>query len=111
MRRGRRKDDDLYNLPPGQAFKVLTNALYDDHGQSDEQVEADELRYRPIAVKPIVSVFDPWDIFLIEGSVGARLLWRMVDAKDEPRECSLLSGEFETVLEAFLAALPAFQRT
>lgn len=102
---GKRRDDHLLSAPSPEALRTFVGALYEDHGQSDDQVEADDERYRRFVVKPQVDVFDPWDIFLIEGEMGARLIWRR-GTEAEPRECELAPGEFDDVLKQFLAALP-----
>ena len=101
---GKRRDEGLMGASSEDVVRTLVEALYEDHGQSDEQVEADDERYRRFVVKPLVDVFDPWDIFLIEGEKDARLIWRRVkDAKLRERE--LASGEFDAVLKRFLDAL------
>jgi hypothetical protein len=101
---GKRRDEGLMGGSSEEVVRTLVAALYEDHGQTDEQVEADDERYRRFVVKPQVDVFDPWDIFLIEGEKNARLIWRRVkEAKVRERE--LASGEFDAVLTAFLTAL------
>ncbi|HKQ70888.1 MAG TPA: Imm42 family immunity protein [Polyangiaceae bacterium] len=101
---GKRRDEGLMGASSEEIVRILVEALYEDHGQSDEQVEADDERYQRFVVKPQVDVFDPWDIFLIEGEKNARLIWRQVkDAGVHERE--LASGEFDAVLRRFLAAL------
>ena len=92
------------NASSKEVVRTFVEALYDDHGQSDEQVKADDERYRRFVVKPLVDIFDPWDIFLIEGEKSARLMWRRVK-EDEVRECELAPGEFDMVLKQFLEAL------
>lgn len=98
---GRRVDEHLAALSRSEVLHEISNALFDDHGQSSEQVEADEERYRPFFVKPDVDVFDTWDVFLVEGRQNARLIWRRHD-EDDARECVLHRGEFEAILRAFL---------
>jgi hypothetical protein len=102
---GHRQDEHLASVDPDEAYRTLVHALYDDHGQSTEQIEADEERYRRLVVKPQVDAFDPWDIFLVEGTTTARLIWRRQD-EASPHWCDLAPGEFDRVARGFLAALP-----
>lgn len=102
---GQRGDEYLLSAPSLEVLRTIVRALYEDHGQSDEQVEADDERYRRFLVKPQLDVFDAWDIFLVEGEKAARLIWRRVSEGDL-RDCELASGEFDDVLKRFLAALP-----
>jgi hypothetical protein len=101
---GKRRDESFTGASSEEVVRTLLVALYEDHGQSDEQVDADDERYRRFAVKPLVDVFDPWDIFLVEDEKSARLIWRRVK-EVKLRERELASGEFDAVLKAFLAAL------
>jgi hypothetical protein len=102
--KGMRRDNGLMNLSSKEVVSTIVAALYEDHGQSDEQVRADDERYRRFVIKPLISVFDPWDIFLIEGDKNARLMWRRVN-ENEVHECQLAPGEFDAVLNRFLDAL------
>jgi hypothetical protein len=101
---GKRRDVGLMGASSEEVVRTLVAALYEDHGQTDEQVEADDERYRRFVVKPQVDVFEPWDIFLIEGEKNARLIWRRVK-EAKVREHELDAGEFDAVLKAFLTAL------
>ena len=100
---GQRQDEVLLHASGAEVVRTITEALYEDRGQSDEQVEADEQHYRRFVVKPQLDVFDSWDIFLVEGE-HARLIWRQIQNADV-HECELASGEFDSVLKRFLAAL------
>ena len=101
---GKRRDEGLMGASSEEVVSTLVRALYDDCGQSDEQVELDEERYRAFVVKPQVDVFDPWDIFLVEGERNARLIWRSIKDKNV-REHELEAGEFDAVLKLFVGAL------
>ena len=101
---GKRRDVGLMSASGEDVVLTIVAALYQDRGQTDEQVEADDRRYRRFVVKPLVDVFDPWDIFLIESENVARLIWcRVNDARVCERE--LAAGEFDAVLKEFLDVL------
>jgi hypothetical protein len=101
---GERQDERLMGVAIAEIVRTIAEALFEDHGQSDEQVTADDQRYRRFVVRPLVDVFDPWDVFLIEGEKRARLIWRRVkDGKLRERE--LAAGEFDAVLRRFVEAL------
>ena len=99
---GKRHDDTLMGASSEAVVSTLVKAHYEDHGQSDEQVEIDDERYRRFVVKPQVDVFDRWDIFLVEKN--ARLIWRRVRGATV-RERQLAAGEFDAVLKRFLDAI------
>jgi hypothetical protein len=100
---GKRQDAELMSLSASQVVESIL-ALRDDHGQSDEQVRLDEARFRRFRIGPAVSVFDPWFIVLVEDGETARLVWYLHDSRDV-REQRLSVGEFESVLQEFLANL------
>jgi hypothetical protein len=107
---GKRRQESLMKATTTEAVQILVEALYNDDGRSDEEVEAADELYRPFIVKPQVDVFDAWDIFLIEGDDRARLIWRRV-TDTESRECPLTPGEFDRVLTQFIEALAEHTKT
>lgn len=103
---GRRRDEHLSRAPVRDVLRTVVDALYDDHGQSDEQVKADAEHYFRFVVSPGMEEFDPWRILLVEDDTSARLIWIKEPGEADPHEQQLNPGEFDGVLKAFLAALP-----
>lgn len=102
--RKKRHDCVLATATSEEIVDTICNALYVDSGQTDEKVQADTDRYGPFVVSPEADVFDPWRMLLVEGDHAARLIWYR---KDEHvlHECTLNRGEFEVVLDRFLAVV------
>jgi hypothetical protein len=107
---GNRRDDVLTKVSARTAVQAITEALFEDHGQSDEQLAADEERYRRFLVRPLVEEFDAWDVFLFEGQQDARLIWRQSDDDGELHETWLAAGEFDAVQQKFLTELRSAAR-
>lgn len=101
---GKRQDGALAAASRDEIVHVLRYALFDDHGQSDEELAADGARYRPFYVTPAVDAFDQCEIFLVEGKEIARLIWRS-HMDSTLNECALAPGEFDRILKDFLAIL------
>ncbi len=101
---GQRRDDRLIRASRKQVARTIAQALFDDRGQTAEQVQADEEKYRRFLVTPQVDVFDQWDIFLVDGATKSRLIWGRVET-DTLGESELRPGEFERVLRLFQRAL------
>src|SRR5262245_56626856 len=51
---GKRGDPELNSLSRYEVVQRIRQAIYVDHGQSDEQLTLDEVRFRPLVVKPQV---------------------------------------------------------
>lgn len=102
---GTRQDEHLSQAPPRDVLRTVVDALYDDHGQSDEQMKADAEHYFRFEVSPHMGEFDAWRILLVEDDTSARLIWIRQNEVD-PHEQQLEPGEFDRVLKEFLAVLP-----
>lgn len=102
--RGKRSDPELFRSPAGEVLSTVKAALFEDRGQTDEQIAADSLRYRRFWITPRVDEFDGCDLVLVEHNDRGRLLWRTNDLPG-PREARLANGEFDSVATAFLKAL------
>lgn len=99
-----RRDDALMQVSAQEVVDTIVRALFEDLGQSDEELAADEKKYRPFLARPLIGEFDAWDIFVIEGGREARLIWRLAsDARIN--ETRLAAGEFDSVLKKFLTEL------
>ena len=105
----RRGDGDLLSAPKDEVLSRITDALFADSGQSDSQARADWERFSPFLVTPRVDVFDHWRIFLVEGGGRGRLIWSR-RGDQAARERDLEEGEFDRVLQAFLAGLHRLQQ-
>jgi Immunity protein 42 len=99
---GRRLDEDLLRAPARDVLRTAVDALYADHGQSDEQVKADADRYSRFVVAPGLDELDRWRILLVEGETSARLIWMEAPGEAAPHEQQLDPGEFDEVLKEFL---------
>ena len=104
MNEGKRRDETLASLSAVEVTRIILQALYVNHGQSDEQVRLDNERFGRLVVTPQVDVFDEWRMFLVEAERGGRLIWQR-KTDEVVRECALREGEFDQVLKEFLAAL------
>jgi hypothetical protein len=102
--RGNRVDESLLHEPATKAFQRIYSGLYVDSGQSNEQVQSDKMYFsRFVAVDTGFDVFDGWAAFLIEGSTGARFLWK--DPAGTLYDVGLYVGVFDQVLDQFLGDL------
>ncbi|MFI1919272.1 Imm42 family immunity protein [Nocardia sp. NPDC020380] len=99
-----RHSPELMAAPAADVARIVTDALFSDSDRSDEQIAADGARYWPFFVSPRSENFDPWDVFVVEGAAGARLIWGTA-GQPEVDECALRRGEFAWVLRGFLKAL------
>ncbi|MEV6773509.1 Imm42 family immunity protein [Nocardia sp. NPDC051030] len=95
---------ELMDLPAPEVAHIITRALFSDDDRSDAEIAADGAHYWPFFVSPRTEVFDPWDVFVIEGEKSSRLIWGLVD-RPELDEFRLHPGEFAEVLHEFLDAL------
>lgn len=103
-RRRSRPTDELMAESKEAVVRIVSEAIFIDHGQTDEELERDEARFRHLIVDPGVSAFDPWVVFLIANDSVARLIWRQHE-DSTVYEQYLKPGEFESVLEEFLQEL------
>ncbi|WP_167464035.1 Imm42 family immunity protein [Nocardia brasiliensis] len=112
---GLRHDDHLMKESTETVHRTVIAAIYEDHGQSDDQIAADSDHYSRFLINPTVDVFDPWDILLVEDDHRGRLIWSSRKRRDETgrivdptglREVDLTAGEFDDVQRRFLAGLP-----
>jgi hypothetical protein len=101
---GNRRDDGLMRASAATVVATISEALFEDHGQSEQQLNSDEARYRRFVVRPLIEEFDEWNVFLVESASQARLIWSLRGI-DELREVWLLPGEFDSVLREFLSEL------
>ena len=56
---GKRQNSDLMTRSATDVMRTIVRALYEDHGQSEAELQADESRYRRLLVGPQVEVFGP----------------------------------------------------
>lgn len=101
---GQRADRHLMSIPAREAVQTVVDALFVDHGQTDDELVANEAKYRRYIVRPMVEEFDMWDIFLFEDDHDGRLIWRYED-QEELHEVHLEPGEFDQVLAEFVKEL------
>ncbi|MET9490349.1 Imm42 family immunity protein [Nocardia sp. NPDC006630] len=101
---GARRSPALMALPAPEVAHIVTAALFADDDRSDEQIAADGARYWPFFVGPRTESFEPWDIFVVEDDLAARLIWGQAGLP-EVRERGLRRGEFAGVLRDFLGTL------
>jgi hypothetical protein len=87
------------------AFEAIYQALYADQPElSYSETSAHVCRYRRFEAVPNgFDVFDGWHAFLIEDRLIGRLVWR--GPNDLIMEARVGTGEFDRVLDRFLAAL------
>jgi hypothetical protein len=103
--RGNRADPALMACSAGDAFEAIYEALYADQTElSYSETSARVCRYRRFEAVPNgFDVFDGWHAFLIEDRLIGRLVWRRPN--DSIMEARIGTGEFDRVLDRFLAAL------
>jgi hypothetical protein len=101
---GRRCDEELWHWCASDVSRFLRGALYEDRGQSNEEISTAAKRYFPMVVSPGMPVFDDWHFFLVDGERESRLIWARCGA-DGANECRLAIGEYQAVLGAFVSRL------
>lgn len=99
-----RQNLHLMSIPAQEAAQTVIDALFVDHGQSEDELVSDEAKYRRYIVRPMVEEFDAWDIFLFENERTGRLVWRPGD-QEEFHEVHLNAGEVDRVLGEFVNEL------
>lgn len=110
--------EDLIDEPAESAFRTVMAAIYEDRGQSFEQMREEGAPVGSVPVGPQVYEFDPWRLFLFEDDTRGRLLWKSRDhyefdalvAGVPLQEVWLRAGEFDGVQKRFLDEIAAAER-
>lgn len=114
---GARQSSSLIGETAEAIHRTVIRALYEDYGQSIEQMREDQRTYQRFLVRPEAQEFDPWVILLVEDETRGRLIWSSRDHYEFDalvpgvgvRETELKAGEFDDVQRSFLRELKSMQ--
>lgn len=102
---GQRNVPELWYQSATYVMSRVYGLLYEELGQSDQEVARAERTYRRLFVLPVGEGFDGFRALLLESNHSARLLWSRSESSSPVFEVSLQSGEYDSVIRQVLGAL------